>query len=220
MNAQKTGMWIVVLVGIVASGMFVSQVTAATIIAAGTIQNNSGNEISEWRTASTAKTFDADGDNIYGSDAKLCYKIMGDYGSYVQYIGSESQVGPYPGYAVVDHPNDVSGDIQVRTTTSGNVGAGNLRNMFTFAVNGTPPALGFRVGVAFDGLDGAQFSPQEIRLTQTTGGSASDSVIVEPFRNNTLDMTFFDVTGAVVGDRFTVQGVSGAGGYATHQFVT
>ena len=92
--------------------------------------------------------------------------------------------------------------------------------MFTFRIAGTPPPLGFRVGIAFDGLDGAQYSPQEIRLTQTTGGAASASVNVEPFRNNTLDMAFFDVTGAAVDDRFTVQGVAGAGGYATHQIVT
>ncbi len=210
----RTLMMVVVLLGSAVSAR------GAMITAAGTIQDNAGNEISEWRTAATAKTLDSDGDNIYGSDAKLFYRVLGDYGSYVQYIASETQVGPYGGYALVDHPNDTSPDTQVRTTTSGNVGAGTLRNMFTFAINGTPPALGFRVGVAFDGLDGAQFSPQEVRLTQTTGGSASASIDVEPFRNNTLDMAFFDVTDAVVGDRFTVQGVSGAGGYATHQIVT
>ena len=218
MNAPKTATWIVCLVIVLALG---GAARAAIIQPVGTIQDDSGNEISEWRTAATAKTLDANGDNIYGSDAKLFYGVMGDYGSYVQYIGSELQVGPYPGYAVVDHPNDVSPDIQVHTTTSGYTGgAGNLQNMFTFAIPATPPPLGFRVGVAFDGLNGAQYSPQEIRLTQTTGGSASGSINVEPFRNNTLDMAFFDVTGAAVGDRFTVQGVSGAGGFATHQIVT
>ena len=217
-RTKKMGMWLILAAVLLL--MSAPAARAAMVTAVGTIQDNAGNEISQWRTAATAKTLDADGDNIYGSDAKLFYRVMGDYGSYVQYISSESQVGPYGGYAVVDHPNDVSADIQVRTTTSGNVGVGTLRNMFTFAINGTPPALGFRVGVAFDGLNGAQYSPQEIRLTQTTGGTASASVNVEPFRNSTLDMTFFDVTGAVVGDRFTIQGVSGAGGYATHQIVT
>jgi len=194
---------------------------AAVVSYVGSVVDNAGNEVTQWRTPGTAKSFDADFDNVYGSDAKLFYRVLGDYGSYVQYISSETQVGPFPGYTVVDHPDDVSPDTQVRTTTSGNTGgAGNLRDMFTFRISNTPPPGGFRVGVAFDGLDGAQFSPQEIRLTQTTGGSASDSVVVETFRNNTIDMAFFDVTGAVVNDRYTVQGVTGTGGFATHQIVT
>ena len=217
MNARKTVVWIVCLATVPALG---GAAQAAVIVPVGGIWDDAGNEISQWRTATTPKTFDANGDNVYGSDAKLFYQVMGDYGTYIQYITSQTQVGPYGGYAVVDHPNDVSPDTQVRTTTSGSVAPGSVQNMFTFRISGSPPPLGFRVGVAFDGLDGAQYSPQAIRLTQTTGGSATASFDVEPYRNNTLDMVFFDVTEAQVGDRFTVQGVAGPGGYATHQFVT
>jgi hypothetical protein len=192
---------------------------ASTITHVGNIMDNAGSEVTEWRTATTAKTLDADGDNLYGSDARLFYRVYGNYGTYIQYIGSETQVGPYPGYTVTDHPAG-GADLQVRTTTSGGVPPGSLRNMFTFGIAGTPPANGFRVGVAFDGLNGAQYSPQEIRLTQTTGGSATASVVVEPFRNNTIDMAFFDVKGAAVGEQYTVQGVAGPGGFATHQIVT
>lgn len=193
---------------------------AATITYAGGVWNNAGSEISQWRTAATPKSLDSDGNNVYGSDAKLFYRVMGDYGTYVQYITSQLQVGPYSGYAVVDHPDGVSADRQVCTTTSNPVPVGSVQNMFTFAVPAAPPKGGFRVGVAFDGLDGAQYSPSEVRLTQTTGGTASASVSVEPYRNNTLDMVFFDVIGAKVGDRFTVQGIAGPGGFATHQIVT
>lgn len=193
---------------------------AATINYVGQVVDNAGNEISEWRTPGTTKSLDADGDNIYGTDGRLFYTVLGAFPGYLAYAGSQSQVGPFPGYAVVDHPDGVSPDTQVRTTTSGAQAVGSVHNMFWFNITSPPPPTGFRVGVVFDGLDGAHVSPQEIRLTQTVGGAATDSVVVEPFRNNTLDMVFFDVNGAVAGDQYAVQGVAGAGGYATHQIVT
>ena len=49
---------------------------AATVKFAGVINDDAGAEISEWKTAGTTKTLDADGDNTYGTVAHLFYKVI------------------------------------------------------------------------------------------------------------------------------------------------
>ncbi|MBL7077698.1 MAG: hypothetical protein ISS31_09515 [Kiritimatiellae bacterium] len=199
---------------------FCSSLNAATITHVGTVTNDSNSEISQWRTAGTAKSLDADGDNIYGTAGKLVIQVLGDVPTYVQHVSLDPQLDPNAAYAVVDHPNDLGGDTFLGTTTSGAQTPGSVHDMFVFNVTNFPPTGRFRVGVATDGLDGAQFAPSEIRLTQLVGGAATASASLATITNKTLDMVFFDVVDAIPGDQFTVQGVAGAGGYATHQFVT
>ena len=71
-----------------------------------------------------------------------------------------------------------------------------------------------------DALDGVQFTGADLTLVQTVGGSASANVSFGANANNTIDMYFFDVVGAVPGEQYTIRGLTGAGGFATHQIVT
>jgi hypothetical protein len=190
--------------------------SAATIAYAGAINDDAGSGISEWKTTTTAKSLDADGDNEYGTLAHLFYRIeFKGQNTLYSFDGSDGQVGPFAGYATVDHPDGVSPDTQVRTTTNGAAGDAN-HVMFTFtALAGSPANV--RIGVATDGLNGVQFSPASIGLAQVGGGSTEHMLTSV---NSTLDMVFFDVTGITTGDQFQIFGDSGTGGFATHQIVT
>ena len=188
----------------------------STVAFAGVINDDAGAEISEWKTVGTVKTLDADGDNIYGTVAHLFYRVVfAGQNTLYQFNSSDSQVGPFAGYAVVDHPDGVSPDTQVRTTTNSAAGLAD-DVMFTFtALAGSPENV--RIGIVTDGLNGAQYSPASIGLRQV-GGSSAEHTLTSV--NNTLDMVFFDVTGIVDGDQFEVFGDSGTGDFATHQIVT
>lgn len=189
---------------------------AASIAFAGVINDNNGSEITDWRTPSTPASLDGDGDNIYGSTAFLFYRVVFDGQNTVYtFDGSDAQVGPFPGYTFVDHPDGVSPDIQLRTTTNGAGGQSN-HVMFTFtALVGSPQNV--RVGVVTDGLDGPQFSPTSIGLAQVAGGSVEHTLTSV---NNVPDMVFFDLFNVQAGDQLQVFGDSGSGGFATHQIVT
>ncbi len=199
--------------------LFPASAKAATVLFAGVINDNAGSEIAEWKTASTAKTLDGDGDNVYGTLAHLFYGI--EYkggGTLYSFDGSDSQVGPFGGYATVDHPagdGTTPGDVQVRTTSNG--GGGGIDDvMFTFtALAGSPANV--RIGVATDGLDNLGFSSASIGLRQVAGSSAEHTMTST---NNTLDMVFFDVSGIATGDQFEIFADAGAFGFTTHQFVT
>ncbi len=189
---------------------------AATVAFAGVINDDSGSEISEWKTATTTKSLDSDGDNQYGTLAHLFYQIaFKGQNTLYTFNSSDGQVGPFAGYATVDHPDGVSADTQVRTTSSGASGTAD-DVMFTFTALANSPA-NVRIGIATDGLNGTQFSPASIGLRQVGGSSAEHSLTTV---NNTLDMVFFDVTGISGGDQFQVFGDAGSGGFATHQIVT
>ncbi|MDB4488305.1 hypothetical protein N9042_00905 [bacterium] len=189
---------------------------SAQVSFAGVVNDDSGSEISEWKTASTVKSLDGDGDNVYGTLAHLFYRIeFKGQNTLYTFNSSDRQVGPFAGYAVVDHPDGVSPDTQVRTTTNDAAGLAD-EVMFTFtALAGSPGNV--RIGIATDGLNGAQFSPASIGLRQVAGSSAEHTLTSV---NNTLDMVFFDVTGVLAGDQFEVFGDSGSGNFATHQIVT
>lgn len=196
---------------------FTANASAATIVFGGVINDNASSQITDWKTTSTAKTLDADGDNEYGTLAHLFYTIeFKGQNTLYTFNSSNSQVGPFGGYATVDSPNG-GADVQVRTTSNG---GGNQMNhtMFTFtALAGSPANV--RIGVATDGLDGVQFSSATIGLRQVGGGGSSFEHTMTS-TNSTLDMVFFDVTGISGGDQFEVFADSGSGGFATHQFVT
>ena len=190
---------------------------AAEISFAGAIMDDKGSEISQWRTTGTKKSMDPDGDHQYGSDALLFYLVLGPKpGQYVSYVRSQQQIEPSPQYAMVDAP-DGQNDINVRTTTSGLQPVDSLQDMFTFQIEAGVPSA-FRVGIALDCLNGAQFTGADITLVQTAKGVASATS--ETPANNKIDMYFFDVKGAVVGEQYTVRAKVGSGRHATNSIVT
>ena len=189
--------------------------SAATIAYSGSVLDNSGSEVTEWRTASTTKSMDIDGDNIYGTFGGIAFGAA-EVGA-MKYIGGQAQVGPFPGYATID---DINGgvDRQVKTTTNSQVGTTDIV-MLTFELKTAVAADQIlRVGIATDGLDGGQFAPGSIGLSEVGGGGDE---VVAATGNKSMDMYFFDVTGGVsAGTQFQVFADSGTANYVTHQFVS
>jgi hypothetical protein len=213
-----------------ASALVLSGLTAnaATISSAGSVVDDAGGQVTFWKTTSVGKSLDSDGDNVFGTLADLMYTIRyKNGGTLFSFDGSDPQVGPFPGYAQVDdpngepYPNTSHGLIPVRTTTdNGATGTGNAHDMFIFTVltAGTPD---FRLGIANDGLDNAGYSSASVGLRQVAGPSNTGATAnLSATANNVIDMHFFDVRGAQIGDQFAVWGIGGAFGYVTHSIVT
>lgn len=181
--------------------------------------NDSGTEITFWRTAGTPKSLDIDGDNQYGTFGRI-FCLVGTVGNVTLTAfgpGTQAEVGPFPGYALVDSPTTPGLAQQVRTTTN-NAIAGSDVVLATFRVDQTvAPNEILRVGIALDGLDDAQFTGGTIGL-QEAGGS---SVEVATPANSTIDLYFFDITGGVpASTEFDIFGDTGTSDFITHSFVT
>ncbi len=79
---------------------------AVTVQIAGVISNDAGSQITQWRTAGTPKTLDADGDNLNGTTAHVLFGIgQFEQGTVFRIDSSDPIVGPYGGYATVDGVN-------------------------------------------------------------------------------------------------------------------
>lgn len=207
------------ITGMLCLSAILSSAEAATIVTATSVVDNSGNEVTEWRTASTTKSADIDGDNIYGTFGGIAF---GDivYGA-MTFISAQKQVGPFAGYATIDDVTIGDPDRQVRTTT--NEGAtGTDIVMYTFGLNTSVEAWEtLRVGIGTDGLNSGVFAPGSIGLVELGGGGGLAEVAATVNANATMDMYFFDVTGGVAaGTQFQVIADSGTGNHVTHQLVT
>lgn len=196
----------------------ISSLHAATIAYTDSVLDNSGNEVTEWRTSTTTKSLDADGDNIYGTFGGIAY---GDavFGA-MDFVSAQPQVGNAgSGYVIIDDVTIGDPDRMVRTTTNNQVGTDDIV-MYTFELNTTVEAWEtLRVGIGTDGLNGASFSPGSIGLAEVGGGGGLDEVSITA--NNTVDLYFFDVTGGVAaGTQFQVFADVGTNNFVTHQLVT
>ena len=194
-------------------------VHAATITAAGNVINDASNEVTQWRTASTLKSQDIDGDNIYGTFGGVAF---GDatFGSF-SFVSAQSQVGPFPGYDTIDDSTIGAPDRQVKTTSNNGTGGTDVV-MLTFDVTTAVLASEtLRIGVATDGLDAGSFAPITIGVQEVGAGGGSAETTISANNNGTIDMYFFDVTGGVAANtRFQVFADSSATNYVTHQLVT
>ena len=189
---------------------------AATISSFGTIVNNSGSQISEFRTNTTSKILDIDGDNIYGTFGGISFgdAVVGN----MAFVSSQTQVGPFAGYDVVD---DINGgvDRQVKTTSNGAAGGTDVV-MYTFRVTAAVATTDvLRIGIALDGLDNVVTAPASIGVRESVGPGTFE--VATSNINNTLDMYFFDVSGGVAANtQFQVFADAGVGNFVTHQIVT
>jgi len=194
----------------VASGIlgFAASASAAQITVAGI--DVPAPQTTEWKTSTTPKTFDIDGDNIYGSLASINFTIafpgaqaLGSSTLGVGFVGSGPQFNQ-PEYADIDK------------VTGGPVdeNAGLALNTFTFELTGTAEdytGKTVRVGFMQDIL-GAGEQPADLgktlELTQVAGigGGASGIVPVRGLAagDGVPEFYFFDITGVVPGDRFTI----------------
>ncbi len=174
---------------------------------------------SGWRTASVAKN-DIDGNNVLGSDG---YFIVGNnqrtkFPFYLTNLTDAgiSTFGGNGGYASIDDPNTTPGGAPtlIGTGTKNPFPGVNVEaKVFSFDVKAGAPST-FRVGVLLDNTDGTQFTSNGVRLVQTVGGAANSGLINTSTVNRTPDWFYFDVTGAVAGDRIEVRSAGSSSGCA------
>jgi hypothetical protein len=196
-----------------------SNASAATIYYVGTLTNSA--ETVNWLTPATAKTYDIDGDNKYGSYGVINWveANAGTYsGSSISWVASGPQFRQ-PEYAKI---NDVA------DAARGNVGPGALVNnsptntnvgialgFNTFQVNEDLTGKVLRVGVVHDVLGPAEFPNEQFNgvfIRQVAGGSAKSPLAAVPAADGHPDMVFFDIVDAKVGDRYEIRDLMNVGG--------
>lgn len=185
---------------------------AATVTYVGSVE---GVQVTEWRTTTTVKSLDIDGDHVYGTFASVQWTVagLGETASPNpgwQWVGGAAQYGGFP--TQLD-----------RNTGGADVGASIMLSLFEFRMTGVAETYAgqtVRIGVMADMLSNAEWAADQNKgyvLAQTVGGSG-DSGIVSlrggGAANGVPEMYFFDVTGVNPGDVFrlsALNNVSGAG---------
>ena len=177
---------------------------AATILYVGSDLSTSGS----WRSAAVSKPLDLDGNNIYGSDGYLLTgsSTLLSNPSYATITRLSSTTFPgNSGYTNVDNP---AGGAALRTGVW--YSSGSVTDQQQDLAQITVTAAGsFRVGVLTDNADFADISPTNLRIYQTSGGTADSGLIasyLEP--NRDTDWYFFDIINASPGDTFAVAGTN------------
>lgn len=194
-------------------------VSAATINLAGALTNST--ETVNWLTPATAKSYDIDGDNKYGSYCVINW-VEANAGTYSP--SSISWAGSGPQFRQPEYPklNDVADAAQ------GNVGPGALVNNSptntyvgitldynTFQVNEDLTGKTLRVGVVIDVLGPAEWPNEKyngVFIRQVVGGDAKSPLAPWPTPNGQPDMVFFDIVDAQVGDRYEIRDLKNVGG--------
>ncbi len=205
---------------------------AATTTFVGSIADNAGSEVTQWRTATTVKTRDVDGNNIYGSSGYSIFR--GDQGgggatawntqilevqvpglSLMQAgagtTGTLPRVGNFNGATDWDSPlggtrnMGYAGPRRAPATD----GAVPLTQAFTYSVQQNFSNV-LRMGIVSDGFGDSHIPLANLRVI--AGGSQADATIVANPVNSAPDMYFFDLNGLQSGDTIEIwmEGVIGA----------
>lgn len=197
--------------------------SAASISYVGSVEDST---VNDWRTASTVKPMDADGDNIYGTHGAVHWTIVGvnEFGagsaSAGWHYGGEVSFGQFnnAAYAQIDNLSNPAVD------AGGGIGAVQNPGAFDFEMTGVPETYAgrtLRIGVMADILTSGEWAAdtnKTFQLVQTGGGTADSGVISlrgGAAGNGQPEMYFFDVTGVNAGNTFRlITGNSGASGQA------
>lgn len=194
----------------------------------------------DWQSTNVPKAFDPDGDGILGEAGFVWYGTKPEAApptscsggdplnfnlangtvmtqkvvpSFLTLTNSGQTTVCYHNYPPIDNPAAAPG-ANVPNVVSGlaarDVPHGTDADMLTFTVGNDFPANGLRVGVAVLGTGGDLTSM--VTLRQTAGGATSASYNVAPVDG--VQMVYFDVTGANIGDSFTLSLLKSAGGNA------
>ncbi len=174
-----------------------------------------------WRNAATAKTYDIDGDNVFGTDGYEIFNSLGNIVSLPTYVNSVTKMSPksYSGQGVMDAPADPSGSDTLAYGMYYHQGQADTA-MFSFALTKAGGALGgvstIRVTVFQDAYNAAWGAGgQQLRLTGP-GGAMASSGSVDLNRGDYLDAITFDITGFADGDVYTLYAAITSGPYYSH----
>jgi hypothetical protein len=213
------------------------QAPAATITTPGA----DADDVDTWRTTSVAKSLDADGDDVYGTDGYvLYYTESADYnGSWKSSDSSplnhsatlksvpsyltlsdyyQDKVGLSNSYPNLDDPTQTPGasvsDVKTGYAMRINSGTWFLR----MEIGAGAPSEGLRVGVIApnsgnDSLDG-------VKISQQVGGSAAGEYTTIVTGEDKLTIYFFDLKDYAEGDEFQLVLTDTYDGYPTYAGLT
>jgi len=195
-----------VVLALASAGLNVLALPSSALAGSVTYLGSDTQNATAWRTASATKTLQIDGSNVYGSQG---YDVMGSSIGALLSVPtglSITQMAPYQfngnaGYLNIDNPS--GGQITSGVRYFNPVTTGQIEDYvaITFTQAGS-----YTFGIFTDNANYEGISPSDLRIQQTTGGSA-DSGLIANTPTRTGEWYFFDVTGSA-GDVFTVSGIA------------
>lgn len=208
---------------IVTSALAGTTLTHAAVSFVGSLENNPNTfEIGRWSLASVVKSFDIDGNNLYGSDG---YALMNTTNSAAAAGPLDSITQSAPSYTLgIAYTAASAGfsssyfgaeDVLLPGNTGGTLNLGYagvdaapnvvvpLQEVFAYTLNRNM-ATGetFRVGIILDSLADTQIGANALRLV--AGANQADATLVAGSRTGRMDMYFFDVTGLTNGEEIQI----------------
>lgn len=202
------------------SALAAGHASAVTISYVGSVE---GTEVTDWRTDTTAKTLDADGDDFYGSFAAYHWAVaaaneqsIGSTTPGVAFVSDLTSQTTSSGFPDIDHVNNYPTNADAGIIFHS---GGNTNTEFTFELTGTAATYAgntVRVGIMHDVLSSNEWAADQYKNLRvagnnTTGDSGTIVVRDDGFGvglagDGVPEMYFFDITGATAGDRFTIFG--------------
>ena len=194
--------------------------TRGSIIVIGSLENVNPFEPGRWSSTGTAKTFDIDHNDYYGSDgyswmnaainttllpplANLVESVPSYFSSGIAYTGAGAGVSS--AFTGAQDRLDPTGSYGVNVGYSGvdypdnDLGVATLQEVFSYTMNRDMLYReSIRIGVVLDSLGDPQIGANALRLV--AGASQADATLVTNSRNGVMDMYFFDVYGLNSGD--------------------
>ena len=194
---------------------------AVTITYVGSVE---GTEVTDWRTSSTTKSFDVDGDNVYGTFGAIHFTVAsenihptGSTNPGFSYINTTGGQFTNAGYSDVDHI----------TNAPTNTDAGLKSRSFRFSLTGdanTYVDQRVRIGIMNDILAPTEYAADNLKALRvvgvnTTGNSGDISLRGGAAGNGVPEMYFFDITGMSAGDQFEIIGSINGVDFGTGAYV-
>lgn len=193
---------------------------AATITYVGSVE---GPEVVDWRTSTTPKTLDIDGNNIYGDGGSG--STIGAAHWNVANTNEQLPGSPTLGWAMVAESGIALTDITYVaidhiTNAPADTTAGLHSSDFTFELTGVAADyLGrtVRIGVMEDIFLGVEKNKDRfkgLQIVQTLGGSADSGVLAlrgGNLGNSVPDFYFWDISNATAGDQFKIAALADVG---------
>jgi hypothetical protein len=171
-----------------------------------------------WRTSTTNKPLDIDGNNVLGTDGYNMVNLAEVLPAYVSADQILSSTFPGDGgYASIDDPDNLP-NLFLTGTMNPDPGTGTNADFYSFTLNSNAFGRTIRVGLMVDNLDGSAFNSLSMEIIQTNRNLADSGPVatLNEFYNDRIpDWIFFDIANAAAGDGFVIEGIGGTNGTAT-----
>lgn len=183
-------------------------------------------EVGRWSRSTTIKTYDLDGDNVYGSDGYVLMNTS-NAGSLVGVLASSLESAPSyttaisytgAGAGASGSFNGAENVLNPGATAAVNLGYAGytgpagaaipLQELFTYTMNrDMTGGETIRLGIITDSLSGElRVGITELRVV--AGGLSADATVGAWNRTAGVDMYFFDITGLSNGDEIEIWGAN------------